>query len=272
VFLKVLKLPAATIWTAAAFFTMLSFILSPVMVRAQTLHSLTPAAAASEAANANSAASTPTIVIGFVGGMVSHENSAHSEVQLAQKLRKEYSSGVYVEAFENRRRDDARKTILRLLDRDRDGKLSAEEKEQARVILYGHSWGAAAVVALARELQQEGIPVLLTAQVDSISKNGIDDALIPANVERAVNFYQPDGLLHGRPEIRAADPAHTKILGNYRMSYKDTPYDCKGYPWYDRVFSKTHTLIECDTNVWSQVENLIRGQLDPVAAEQKSTK
>jgi hypothetical protein len=265
-------LPAARNWMTAAVLAILSFICSPGMVHAQALHSLTSPAAASEATSAASAPPGPTIVIGFVGGMVSHENIAHSEVQLAEKLHKEYPSGVYVEAFENRRRDEARRTILKMLDSDHDGKLSAQEKEHARVILYGHSWGGAAVVALARELQQQGIPVLLTAQVDSISKNGIDDALIPANVERAVNFYQPDGLLHGRPEIRAADPSHTKILGNYRMSYKDAPYDCKGYPWYDRVFSKTHTLIECDTNVWSQVESLIRGQLDPVGAPQNSTK
>jgi Peptidase family S41 len=30
------------------------------------------------------------------------------------------------------------------------------------------------------------------------------------NVAQAINFYQPDGILHGRPEIRAADPARSE--------------------------------------------------------------
>jgi hypothetical protein len=230
----------------------------------------TPQGLASLALNNQEA--SPTIVFGFVGGVVRHDDMAHMEVQLAQKLRKEYLSGVHVEAFENRRREEAHKMILELLDSDHDGKLSDEEKQRARVILYGHSWGASAVVSLARELEKDGVPVLLTAQVDSISKNGNNDGLIPANVGRAVNFYQPDGLLHGRPEIRAADSSRTKILGNYKFSYKDAPFVCKGYPWYDRAFTKTHTMIECDPHVWDQVESLIRGQLDPVVAQQNSSK
>jgi len=32
-------------------------------------------------------------------------------------------------------------------------------------------------------------------------------------------------------------------------------------PWYDRVFFKGHTAIECDPHVWSQVEDLIRTRL-----------
>ena len=47
--------------------------------------------------------------------------------------------------------------------------------------------------------------MLLTIQVDSISKRGENDALIPANVAEAINFYQPNGLLHGQAQIRAAD-------------------------------------------------------------------
>jgi hypothetical protein len=223
---------------------------------AQGLHSLPP----------GNLAAPPTIVIGFVGGIVRHDNSVHTEVQLVEKLRQAYPLGVHVEAFENRRREDARKTILELLDVDHDGKLSDNEKHRARVILYGHSWGASAAVELARELQQDGVPVLLTAQVDSISKMGINDGLIPGNVEKAINFYQPDGLLHGRPEIRAADPGHTKILGNFRYTYAQLPAECKEYPWYTRVFTKTHTAIECDPRVWSKVESLIREELGPTAA------
>jgi pimeloyl-ACP methyl ester carboxylesterase len=202
--------------------------------------------------------------------MVRHDNLVHSEVQLAEKLRKEYPLGVYVEAFENRRREEARKTILNLLDANHNGKPSDQEKRRARVILYGHSWGASAAVELARELEQDGVPVLLTAQVDSISKMGINDGLIPGNVVRAINFYQPDGLLHGRTEIRAADPTHTKILGNFRYSYTKLPTECNAYPWHTRVFTMTHTAIECDPKVWSQVESLIREELGPTTVAQNS--
>ena len=133
----------------------------------------------------------------------------------------------------------------------------------ARIILYGHSWGASEAVTLARELEREGIPVLLTVQVDSVSKLGENDKVIPANVAEAANFYQLNGFLHGEPQIRAADPARTHIIGNFRFDYKANPIDCKQYPWYDRVFMKSHTEIECDPKVWTQVEALICSRLPP---------
>ena len=61
-------------------------------------------------------------------------------------------------------------TIIRLLDANHDGVLSSEEKARARIILYGHSWGASAAVLLARDLRRQGVPVLLTVQVDSVAK------------------------------------------------------------------------------------------------------
>ena len=68
---------------------------------------------------------------------------------------------------------------MKWLDSDGNGGISDSEKRQARIILYGHSWGASAVVALARELQKQQIPVLLTIQVDSITKPGQDARVIP---------------------------------------------------------------------------------------------
>ena len=187
----------------------------------------------------------------------------HSAVQVAAHLRKDYPSGVYVEVLENHRREKAYADILRLVDTDGNGKLSTEEKRNARIILYGHSWGASEVVTLARELEKQGIPVLLTVQVDSVSKLGENDKVIPANVAEAANFYQLNGLLHGEPQIRAADPARTHIIGNFRFDYKANPINCKQYPWYDRVLMKSHTEIECDPRVWNQVESLIQSRLPP---------
>jgi hypothetical protein len=203
----------------------------------------------------------PGIVIGFVGGMVGHDNAVHSEFQLATRLRNDYPSGVQVRLFENRRSGQANREILRLLDVDHDGMLSAGEKLDARIAIYGHSWGASEAVALARALEKEGIPVLLTVQVDSIAKPGQDDESIPANVAQAVNFYQRRGLLRGRARIRATDASRTEILGNFQFDYKTNPIDCAGYPWYARAFMKPHIEIESDPSVWRQVESLIRSKL-----------
>lgn len=203
----------------------------------------------------------PVIVIGFVGGFVRHDDRVHTEVQLIDRLREEYASSVHVQMFENHRGKDAHQAVLRLLHPSREGTLSPEEKQNARIIIFGHSWGASETIELARQLEKDGIPVILTIQVDSVSKRGENDAVIPANVFQAVNFYQLDGMLHGKAQIRAANPGRTRILGNFRSDYKTKPFSCGQYPWWDRVFMKPHIQIECDPSVWNQVESLIRSNL-----------
>jgi hypothetical protein len=205
--------------------------------------------------------SPPAIVIGFVGGFVPHDATGHKEVQLAERLRKDNPAGVQVEIFANHLEGRAHREILRLLDTDHNGTLSAQEKLNARIVLYGHSWGASEAIATARTLQKDGIPVLLTVQVDSVKKPGEDDRFIPANVGQAINFFQLDGLLHGQSRILAIDPLRTKILGNFQSAYKNTPIDCDGYPWYARLFMKPHIEIEADPGVWDRVESLIRSEL-----------
>jgi hypothetical protein len=203
------------------------------------------------------------MVIGFLGGFVNHDARAHSTVQVVEHLRNSHREGVYVQSFANRERGQAYKEIRRRLDGDNDGTLSTQEKRNARIVIFGHSWGASETVALARQLERDGIPVMLTIQVDSVAKLGQNDALIPANVGQAVNFYQPHGIVHGRPLIRAADPARTEILGNFRYDYRAQPVRCEGYPWFDNILVKAHTEIECDPKVWSQVESLIYQKLSP---------
>lgn len=209
------------------------------------------------------AAKPPVIVVGFVGGFVAHDNMVHSAVQLGAHLRETHPSGVFVRVFENRRRESAHREILRILDTDHDGTLSDEEKQKARIIIYGMSWGGSETVSLAKELERDHIPVLLTIQVDSVAKVRQNDQIIPTNVGEAVNFYQPDGLLHGQPKILAADEKRTRILGNFRLDYKSKNIKCDKYPWFLRVFAKYHTKIECDAEVWSQVESLIVSKLPP---------
>jgi hypothetical protein len=201
------------------------------------------------------------IVIGFLGGYVRHDDSVHTTVQVAQDLRHAYPNAIHVETFENRRLDDAHSLIVNLLGARSASNLTPDQKRNAHIILYGHSWGACAVVSLARQLHDEGIPVVLTVQVDSVSKAGRDDARIPDNVSYAVNFYQDKGFVRGQQKIVAEDSSRTKILGNFYFDYSANPISCPQYPWYTRVFMRSHIEIECDQRVWHRVEDLIREQL-----------
>jgi hypothetical protein len=213
------------------------------------------------AANDPSASAPPNIVIGFVGGFLSHDNSVHGGVKLAARLREDYPSGTYVKVFENHREDSAHKEILRLLDADHDGTLSAKEKQSAQIIIYGHSWGGSETVALAKQLEKDGVPVLLTVQVDSVSKFGENDEVIPANVVQAVNFYQLNGIVHGRAKIRAADTSRTQIIGNFQSDYAKNPVSCPNYPWFARLLENPHIEIECDPVLLDHIEALIRSKL-----------
>src|ERR1041385_7528840 len=140
------RLPAFSLWPALLLaFSAAACAMSPVPQRHDWL-TVPPASAAPP--------NPPVIVVGFVGGVVKHNDPIRSEVKLAEHLRAEYPSGVYVETFENRRRDEALHAILTQLGAERSGLLSENEKRQARIILYGHSWGASAMVELARELDR----------------------------------------------------------------------------------------------------------------------
>jgi pimeloyl-ACP methyl ester carboxylesterase len=205
--------------------------------------------------------SPAVIVIGFVGGFVRSDDQKHPEVQFAKYLREHYRSDIYAEVFGNHHGRKALHEVLRLLDTDGNRTLSPAEKEHARIIIYGHSWGAAETVVFARELGKRDIPVLLTIQVDSITKLGRDDSVIPSNVADAINFYQSSGPLHGRAQIFATDPAQTKIIGNFHMIYKGYPIECDNYPWYARTFNKPHHEIENDPRVWDHAALLIDSEV-----------
>ena len=201
------------------------------------------------------------IIIGFVGGFVSQDDTKHPEVQFGAYLRRRYP---LIEAivYGNHHGRKALHELVRMLDSDGDGVLTPNEKRESTIIIYGHSWGAAETVTFAHALGQLGIPVALTIQIDTIAKPGSRGAVIPANVASAVNFYQTGGPLHGRSEIIAADPKQTTILGNILMTYEDRPIDCRNYSWYARVFNRPHHEIENDFRVWDRAASLIDSNLN----------
>jgi hypothetical protein len=233
-------------------------VVAPLIAAQDTAHGQqpslreTPLSAAAPARN--------TIIIGFVGGFVSPGDTKHPEVEFAAYLRDRYPT-IHAEVFGNHHGRKALHQLVNFLDTNHDGVLSSLEKEQSTVILYGHSWGATETAEFARELDHRGIPVALTIQVDTIGKPGHKHSEIPPNVATAINFYQTRGPLHGQPEIVAADPQRTKILGNFHMTYENRPINCDNYSWYSRTINKPHHEIENDFRVWNQIASLIDSTL-----------
>jgi hypothetical protein len=242
-------------------------IASPAAARATLSYMDTAASGAgsihSPAAGNNDPSATlrKLIVIGFMGGNVRANDFVHREASMAKDLQQRYPLALHAAVFANHDGDAALASVLQLLDKDENGCLTAKEKSVARIVIYGHSWGASQTITLARRLNHLSIPVLLTIQVDSVQKLNQNDARIPPNVREAVNFYQSEGLLHGRPRIEAMDPERTTILGNFESAYKDDPVSCAGYPWFARAFMKPHIEIENDPRVWSKIEALIQTKL-----------
>lgn len=238
-------------------FRLLALVLAPAIlagpcgaqVAAPTVH-FPPAGVADE----------KVIIIGFVGGFVSHNDAKHPEVQFAAYLRDRYPL-IEAVVFGNHHGKKALHEVVRMLDANGDGVLTSSEKRESRIIIYGHSWGAAETVSFVHALGQMGIPVALTIQIDTIAKPGSKGAVIPGNVANAINFYQTRGPLHGLPEIVAADPKQTTILGNVLMTYEDRPIDCANYSWYARVFNRPHHEIENDFRVWDRATSLIDSNL-----------
>jgi hypothetical protein len=208
------------------------------------------------------AAPVPVLVVGFMGGRIKADNMVHLEAVIGQELKQRNSGEVTVLTFANHDGMLALNAVLNFIDTNGDHVMSDAEKRAARVVIYGHSWGASETVNLARILNRMNVPVLLTIQVDSVQKFGENDHAIPANVHEAMNFYQTEGMLSGRTAIHASDPQKTIILGNQQLSYKVSPVNCDQFPWFARTFMKQHIEIENDPNVWHRVEAMIQQEID----------
>jgi len=208
------------------------------------------------------------IVIGFLGGFAKSGDINHPEVWFGDYLREHYSLAAQVSVISNHQRRKVISDVLELLDADHNGTLTAVEKSQAKIIVYGHSWGASEAATFAKELEPFGIPVLLTIQIDIVPKPHQRPILIPPNVQAAINFFQsePKGLLHGQSEVVAEDPERTEIIGNLHMTYEGQHVDVRNYPWFARTFNKPHHEVENDARVWKQIASIIDSRLSSLSS------
>ena len=178
------------------------------------------------------------LVVGFLGGRDAWDDESKGVRQLALELRRQ---GFFAETFENRSRAVA-------LDLVRDARSS-------RLVLYGQSFGGAAVARFARELEE---PVELTVQIDSV---GREDGTVPPNVRNAANLYQTDGwFLDGEHPIRASDRSRTRILGNWRFDYSRPPgseISLADVPWWKLAFRVPHARMDRDPEVWRLARRLL---------------
>jgi hypothetical protein len=196
-----------------------------------------------------------TLIIGFLGGRESWDNQTQGVRKMALKLRALNLTHLHVETVENNKRHLAVELIRRAFDRDRNGRLDEQECASVRLILYGQSFGGAAVVKLARQLEQMKVPVLLTVQVDSI---GLRDKRIPANVFQAANLFQRNGwVIKGEPRIVPQDTGRTTIIGNFEFDYRDRKIDISAVAWQKKIFRAAHTRMDHDPAVWNLVERLM---------------
>jgi len=215
-----------------------------------------------------------TLILGFLGGFERWDDESRGVRKLATKIDAMNIPNVHIETLENRNRDLAIKFIQNTYDRDQNGFLDDWERNSARLILYGHSLGGAAVVEISRELKKMGVPILLTVQIDSVDLV-YDDHIIPSNVKRAANLFQSDGwILQGEDKIKPENPDKTKVLANIRFVYQGKNVDMSSLSWERKLFSIPHAKMDADPEVWATVEQMILSEIvdntDQIFARDKS--
>jgi hypothetical protein len=189
------------------------------------------------------------VVVGFLGGRDRWNDEDKGVRQLALGLR-DSEGKIFAETFENRRRDVAEEFVRQVLGDGSSGK---------RLVVYGQSFGGAAVLKFARTLEKLSIPIALTVQIDSVGRG---DGLVPANVRFALNLFQSDGwFIRGEEPIRAEDLDKTVILGNQRFHYNRPPgsqIDIADVPWWKLIFRIPHARMDRDERVWELAGRAIR--------------
>jgi pimeloyl-ACP methyl ester carboxylesterase len=164
-------------------------------------------------AKQRSSSACKVVVLGYVGGLDTPGNPLSGIVRIRNRLQSLHDKDLCVDTFSAYTWLDGYYWLMKELNRARAGRPAATGAEVPKVIIYGHSLGGWATLAVARKLAVQNIPVELTVQIDSV---GFTDEMVPANVKEAANYYRWAILPpYGRNTIRAKNPDTTKILGNF---------------------------------------------------------
>ena len=200
------------------------------------------------------------LILGIVGGWERWDAPQRCIRRTALQLRDRHFPGTWVETVENHKIELAQQLIARAFDFDKSGTLDPSERSAAQIILYGQSLGGRATLRLCRWLNAQGIRVRLAVIVDSY---GRDPYTVPPNVALAANLYQHDpGPVRGAPSIQAEDALRTRILGNWKYSYKGRDVPMPGEPLTRRWFMGSHLKLEYDPEPWTRVIDLIVSAVD----------
>jgi pimeloyl-ACP methyl ester carboxylesterase len=196
-----------------------------------------------------------TLVLGIVGGWERWDAPHRAIRRAALELRSMRLPGTWVETIENHKLELARQLVKQAFDFDSSGRLDPAESASAQIILYGQSLGGSATLRLCRWLNEQGIRVRLAVVIDAY---GHDPYTVPPNVAMAANLYQRDfGPVRGASKIVAEDPRQTRILGNWRYSYKGQDAAMPGEPFLRRWFMGSHLKMEYDPEPWRRVKDLL---------------
>lgn len=197
-----------------------------------------------------------TLVLGIVGGWERWDNPVRCIRRTAVFVKRQHLDGVHVETVENHKLELAEQLVQRAFDFNGDSHLSHDEAARARVVVFGQSLGGRAALAFCRTLQGWGVPVRLLVVVDAI---GRDSYQVPSNVHEAANYFQRDHmLLKGAPELRAADPARTRIVENAQIRFKGRgDVEAGEHGWLKRFALDEHARLEYVPELWEKIERMI---------------
>ena len=148
---------------------------------------------------------------GFVGAMETSNRQGSGVVQLRDTLSGPGYADVCAESFRAFSWESCRDWILSRLPGNSGSVAEGGSKDTPRIILVGHSAGGWAMLKVARDLRDKGIPIELVVLLDGV---GITDP-VPRNV-KAIAVFHARGILMflTTKNIRIENPQNTTVIAN----------------------------------------------------------
>ena len=183
------------------------------------------------------------VVVGYTGGLDTPGNPYSGIVEIRDRLRALNHPDLCVRTFSAYTWWHGYHWVRSKFGIAGSQVLSSEELAAGpKVIVYGHSFGGWATHSLSRRLQGNGIPVVLTVQIDTV---GIKDTAVPTNVGEAANYHRKAFFPpYGQSEIYATDPGKTRILGNFYIAHVNHLGVARAQEVSDMVVNKVEALYE----------------------------